>query len=145
MSGLQTLATLAREDRALVLRTLPLVAGIRVGLWIVPFRRLQAILGSLARLPLYVPPDMPVSRLVWAVRAASRRVPAASCLTQALALQCLLTRAGRASEIHIGVARDPQTGFQAHAWVECAGTTLLSDPAEMGRYVTILGKEMGAA
>jgi hypothetical protein len=39
------------------------------------------------------------------------------------------------------VPRDPQTGFQAHAWVEYAGTTLLGDLSELEQYVTILGKE----
>lgn len=145
MSGLRTLAALGREDRGLALRTLLLVAGIRIGLWIVPFRQLQRMLGSSEHLPLYVPPDVPVSRLVWAVRAASRRIPAASCLTQALALQCLLARAGHGSEVQIGVSRDPQTGFQAHAWVEYAGTTLLSDRSELGQYITILGKETDRA
>ena len=90
---------------------------------------------------LVVPKDTPVSRLVWAVRAASRRIPAASCLTQSLALHCLLTRAGHAAQIHIGVAKDPTSKFHAHAWVEHEGEPLLSDPAEIVDYVHLLAVE----
>jgi len=84
---------------------------------------------------------MPVGRLVWAVRAASRRIPAASCLTQSLALHCLLARAGHRSEIRIGVAKNAEAGFQAHAWVEYAGQPLLSIPEEVERYVRLLTVE----
>ena len=61
-------------------------------------------------------------------------VPGASCLTQALALQYLLARAGHACELRVGVRRDDAGRFLAHAWVSCndrivlgAATTRLSD------------------
>lgn len=46
-------------------------------------------------------------------------VPGASCLTQALALQWLLARAGHGSDLHVGVARDAAGKFRAHAWLAC--------------------------
>jgi hypothetical protein len=144
MKGLQTLLRLRPDERGLVLRTLLLVGAIRVALWVLPLQRLQRVIGSWnswEHLPLSVPNDMPVGRLVWAVRAASRRIPAASCLTQSLALHCLLTRAGHRSEIRIGVTKDTQAGFGAHAWVEYAGQPLLSDPEEVERYVRLLTVE----
>jgi len=82
---------------------------------------------------------MPVGRLVWAVRAASGRIPAASCLTQSLALHCLLARAGHRAEVRIGVTMEG--GFGAHAWVEYAGQPLLSRPEEVERYVQLLTVE----
>ena len=118
MSAFRTLVRLQPEERGLALRTLVLVAAIRLALLVLPFRHLQRSIGVGARLPLSLASDLPVSRLVWAVRAASRRLPGASCLTQSLALQCLLTRAGHRSQIHIGVTKDRQAGFQAHAGVE---------------------------
>ena len=141
MRSLRTLARLPASERGLVLRTLLLVAAIRVALWVLPFQRLQRVIGSWnawEHLPLSVANDMPVGRLVWAVRAASRRIPAASCLTQSLALHCLLTRAGHHSEVRIGVTKDMEGGFGAHAWVECAGQPLLSGPEEVERYVQLL-------
>jgi hypothetical protein len=77
---------------------------------------------------------MPAERLVWAVQSASRRIPKATCLTQSLALQCLMTRAGYSAQVHIGVSKDSKVGFKAHAWVEYEGRPLLSSPAELGEY-----------
>lgn len=55
----------------------------------------------------------------------ARFVPRASCLTQALALQYLLARAGHACDLHVGVRRDPLGRFEAHAWVSCNGRIVL--------------------
>lgn len=49
----------------------------------------------------------------------ARLVPGASCLTQALALQWLLARAGHGCELLVGVRRDDTGRFAAHAWVAC--------------------------
>jgi hypothetical protein len=138
MIPLRTLVNLPPSERRLVLRTLPLVAAIRVALWVVPLRRVGWLMRACERLPFSVPDDLPVSRLEWAVRAASRRVPMASCLTQALALQFLLGRTGHFSEVHIGVRKDVKAGFQSHAWVECEGRMLLSAPSEVIGYSRLL-------
>ena len=79
-----------------------------------------------------------VESLEWAVRTARRMVPLATCLTQALALHHLLARAGYESSIHIGVAKTAGRGFEAHAWVEHAGVTLLSSPSEVAHYSRLL-------
>jgi hypothetical protein len=129
---------LPAAERGLILRTVPLVAAIRIALWVVPLRRLGRVTSAFERLNFAVAADLPVVRLEWAVRAASRRIPMASCLTQSLALQCLLARSGRASQVHIGVKKDAETGFQSHAWVECEGRMLLSAPCEVGEYSRLL-------
>jgi Transglutaminase-like superfamily len=141
LRGLRTLGRLAPVERWLLLRAVLLVGAIRVALWVVPFRRVRQFMRACERVPLSVPVDLPVPRLVWAVRSASRRIPMASCLTQSLALQFLLIRTGRSAQLHIGVKKDPQTGFQAHAWVESAGCTLLSTPSEVVGYSPILALE----
>jgi hypothetical protein len=57
-----------------------------------------------------------VEQLTWAVKVASRRVPGVTCLSQAIALQRLLSGNGRCSELRIGV--DNSAGrFTAHAWL----------------------------
>jgi hypothetical protein len=143
MSGLRTLTGLPPARRALVLRSLVLVSGIRVLLFILPLQRLQRLLSGAKHIPFSVPADTPVTHLVWAVRAASRRVPAATCLTQSLALQFLMACSGRAAQVQIGVAKDGGAGFQSHAWVKYAGETLLSDPSETERYALLLTMENG--
>lgn len=141
MSGLITLGRLRADERGLALRALLLVTTIRIALWVLPLKRLRRLTGDWKNVPLAVPCEMPVSRLVWAVRAASRRVPGATCLTQSLALHCLLTRAGHHSQLRIGATKDEEGRFQAHAWVEYEGEPLLSSAGEVASYAHVLAME----
>lgn len=63
--------------------------------------------------------------VAWAVRRASRLIPRASCLTQALSAQLLLSRHGHASQLRIGVARARHNGLRAHAWLESGGRVVI--------------------
>jgi hypothetical protein len=126
-------------ERALLRRVLLLVVVVRVSLWLIPFSVLRRFLQQ-PTLGLAFPSrlvDLPPERLAWAVEAASRRVPAATCLTQSLALQFLLSRSGRRSLLRIGVAKDHGCDFKAHAWVDCAGQVLLDRPEEVARYTPL--------
>lgn len=127
------------SERSLLLRVLLLLTAIRVALWVAPFALLRGLLSQ-PLLAAAFPPHLvhvPVERLAWAVQAASRPIPAASCLTQSLALQFLLARSGHASSIRIGVAKDAERGFRAHAWVDCGGQILLNRPEEVAGYTRL--------
>jgi Transglutaminase-like superfamily len=65
-------------------------------------------------------------RIAWAVTSAARYVPAATCLTQALAAKVLLTVAGREARLTIGVEKDGNR-LRAHAWVEGNGRVIVGD------------------
>jgi hypothetical protein len=134
---------LAPAERSLLPRLAVLVAGIRVALWTLPFGTLQRLLKLRALRALFPRSlaEVPVARLAWAVETTSRRIPAATCLTQSLALQFLLTRAGRRSALRIGVARSAERGFQAHAWVECEGRTLIDRPEDVAFYTRLASWE----
>ncbi len=58
-------------------------------------------------------------------------VPAATCLTQALTAQTVLSRRGHDSRLRIGVAKDTQGNLEAHAWVECDGTVVVGESEDM--------------
>jgi Transglutaminase-like superfamily len=75
-----------------------------------------------------------------AVRTAARYVPGATCLTQALAVQSLLTRYGHASSMHIGVEKEHGQPLGAHAWVQC-GDRILIGGDENERYAQLLVRE----
>lgn len=68
---------------------------------------------------------------------ASRYVPAASCLTQALAGQVLLNQHDAPALLRIGVAKNEQGTFQAHAWVESQGRILIGNSPELFRYTRL--------
>jgi hypothetical protein len=133
------MSRLTSADWMLLVRTGLLVAVIRLLLsvrsWPSALRLVRALPAHLSSVRSR---GFSAERLAWAVRHSSRLVPAATCLTQSLALQCALTASGLSSRVEIGVAKEPGGEFQSHAWVEHAGRTLLSPPAEVLRYSRLL-------
>jgi hypothetical protein len=104
-------------ERTLVLRALLTLVWARVTLSALPF----ALIGKQPRVSRE--PGADAAAIAWAIRAAARYIPGATCLVRALATQRLLARHGHASELRIGVAKAAQ--FQAHAWVECGGAVVV--------------------
>lgn len=138
MPGFRRLARLSPVERRLLIRAVVAVAVVRVGLTLLPFRILP---GLLARRTRARPRTAGVSRenVAWAVGTASRYVPRATCLTQALAAQLLLAGEGEASRLHVGVARASDGTFRAHAWLESEGRIVIGGSGtEVRRYVPLL-------
>ena len=126
---------LAPVDRQLLAASVLLAGALRLGLWLLPFGVLRALLAWLvptqpARPEEQLAPD----RVAWAVMVASRYVPRATCLAQALATQALLRRAGCPARLQLGAARSERGQFEAHAWVESRGRVVIGGPAA-GRFV----------
>jgi Transglutaminase-like superfamily len=135
MTAMRKFWHLSSAERGLLLKSGILLAAYRIALWVLPWNRMAVSRPS----PRESREDRSsVESLEWAVRTARRMVPFATCLTQALALHHLLARAGYESSIHIGVAKSEGRGFEAHAWVEHAGVTLLSSPSEVAHYSRLL-------
>ena len=137
MNSVRKFAQLQSEDRRLLVEAGLVLLWIRLGLRILPWRVAVAAAGNLRFLRRR---QLAPSRAAWAIRSAGRIVPGATCLTQALALQYLLNRAGHASRLSLGVAKGAD-GFEAHAWVEHEGEPLLDEPEELARYSRLLTME----
>ena len=103
------------------------MAVVRVALWIVPFRMWRRSFARACRSLAPIGSQRPhrMEHVAWAVQQASRVVPRSSCLTQALATQVLLSRAGYPSRLRIGVARGTRGDLEAHAWVESGGRQVI--------------------
>jgi Transglutaminase-like superfamily len=134
MAAIRKFMRLRSDERKLLVRAGITLATFRAALWLLPW---SAVLRMLENEPADFE-GFTVDRLAWAVRNASRVVPRSTCLTQALALQYLLSRAGRLSSIHIGVAKERNGGFKAHAWVEHNGETILGSSGEVAQYSRLL-------
>jgi hypothetical protein len=97
-------------------------------LWLLPWR----VAG---RVPFVAAPSggaAPVDDVIHAIRSASRYVPAASCLTQAIALRAMLARRGQPAVLNLGV-RNPAYGrLDAHAWLEADGRVILGESGPGG-------------
>lgn len=111
-------------DWALFAGALLPLGFIRVGLTFLPFRIVRTIVDWLKSSSFTGRGAMREERSLWAVKAASRFVPGATCLTQSLTLEIILALQGIESLTRFGVARTPSGEFQAHAWVESRGAPL---------------------
>ena len=113
-----------RSVRLLIAAAVLLVAT-RLALAIFPFRSVLAIhkrLTDHALLSARRSSSTGEDAVCRAVRRASRRIPGlAHCLTTALVAKLMLARTGSASDLRIGVAKDPQGCLTAHAWLEADG------------------------
>ena len=128
---------LSLADRRLLIRSLILVGGFRLGVWLLPFRTLQTLLNRMPQQHWFAIGITKIGRITWAVAAASRYVPSATCLVQALAARTLLRMEGFPAHLHIGVAKESGQDFQAHAWVESQGS-VVTGGAESDRYASLL-------
>ena len=119
--------SLSPSERHLLFRAGLLLLAVRLGLWLLPFKRLVGFFPAPKRHTGGLPQTDPsmANRIVWAVEAASRYVPRATCLVQALAAQVLLSGAGVPAILRLGVAKDSTGRFQAHAWVENGGEIMI--------------------
>jgi hypothetical protein len=131
---------LSSSDRRLFLSALFLLAAIRIGLALLPFKSLTKVLGNLSRVVRgSVPPphsSLP-DRIAWAVGKAGNYIPKARCLCRALAGQVLLSWHGIPSDLRIGVAKKNGSELEVHAWVETEGRVLIGDLEDLSQYVQL--------
>ena len=138
MKKLRKLLQLSSGERRLLAKTALWLAAVRLMLWVLPFRSQRSLLARLERptaRELENDPLLP-ERIAWAVELASRYIPRASCLTQSVAAKILLHRAGYAAELHLGVGKDDNGQFQAHAWVE-SGERVLIGGRQLEQYALL--------
>ena len=79
-----------------------------------------------------------IEQIVWAVELTSQYVPGTTCLTKALTAQRLFIQYGYKTDLKIGVAKNGEQPFAAHAWVEMGGQPLLGELKDLDRYHELL-------
>ena len=125
-----------RQRRVLLYAYLSL-NGIRLALWLFPFKVVRQQLTTLSvkwgtRSP---QPPISVGAIVWAITATSSFAPrGAKCLVKALTAQLLLSRYGHPHQVHIGVAMDATQTLEAHAWVEYEDRVIMGDLNDLSRF-----------
>jgi hypothetical protein len=139
MKSLYKFFRLSSSDQGLLIKATFTAAAIRVGLWMLPFRTLLGLLARMTQESTEVQETNQalIERVIWAVRIASRFVPRATCLTQALAAQVLLSLQGYPSRITIGVAKSHGGQLEAHAWVESQGRIVIGGLKDHARFTPL--------
>lgn len=141
MGRLRKFLDLSASEKRLLAETVLLLGAIKVGMKLLPFRRLRRLVDGFSE-PSGKPGRSSVEEVVWAVELAGRLMPG-TCLTRAMAGQILLGRQGYPTRLHIGVVKEADGGFLAHAWLE-SGEDVVIGGHELERYTPLisLGKEI---
>ena len=139
MKRLYKFLRLPSTDRRLLVNSVLLLGMVRLRLWLLPFQTLRHLLIRMTRATaeLQATDQASIDQVVWGVTVGSRYVPAATCLTQALATQMLLSHCGHPARLRIGVARSETGEFHAHAWVECQGRIVIGGTDAPLRYTPL--------
>ena len=137
MRVLKRLVSLKNEDRHVLIRAFFAVVAARLALCVMQLGAARRFVWSSVR----ISPGSSVATIVWAVKAVARFVPGATCLTQAIAVQALLARAGHSSRLEIGVSKEASRDLEAHAWVSCNNRIVIGGP-EAARFTRLTAWEM---
>jgi hypothetical protein len=78
-----------------------------------------------------------VDIVIRVVKTASRYIPKATCLTQALAARCLLARQGHPTNMRIDVLKGDKGDLMAHAWLEYGGNILIGELVDHAEYTAL--------
>ncbi len=129
MSVWRTWSRMSRAERGLLLEACVRVFLVRTALWMLPSRwiiRYVKRLSAPSRTPtLHFHTRVTPGEIVWAVDAASRRLPDATCVTQAVSALLILRRYGYDAQFCVGVARNKNGSLDAHAWLERGGRVVI--------------------
>ncbi|WP_414574219.1 lasso peptide biosynthesis B2 protein [Nostoc sp. CCY 9925] len=127
------------RERLLLVKAALLLVYIGLGLRLLLFQHLRKLLAKIAQLStkLLPPDDTYVNEVAWAVTVASRYIPGAKCLTQALTTQVLLAWHGYPTQLCIGFTIDKGGQMSAHAWVESQGQIVIGGAENMTRYIQV--------
>jgi len=139
MTRLNKFLRLPFSEKILFIKACTVLGIIRLGLSLLPFITLKNVLRVIGPSIARIDEQLSEDQLVWAVATASRFIPKATCLAQALAIQLFLKQSGREAHVHIGV--DGEGGrLDAHAWVESRGKVLFGG-SNLSRYTHLLALE----
>ena len=144
MSATQKFLRLSATEQRLLIQAAVLLGGIRIGLRLLPFRTVRSLVAQLASSSLrsHRINRCSTDRLIWAVTKASRYVPGATCMTQALTAEVLLTHHGHPAHLRVGFAKAEEGKLEGHAWLESRGRIVVGGE-EVSRFTRLPGMERG--
>lgn len=119
---MRSLFRLSWWELLLLLEAVITVGAVRLALWLLPYDKVRAYLKRPQPVSKHSQPPAIVVRFV---AAASQFIPAATCLTRAVAAQLLLRRNGHDASLQIGVSKKASDTLLAHAWVESGGVIVI--------------------
>lgn len=136
MTSLLKFLRLAGRDKLLFLQALSALAMVRLALTYSTYKVIERRIARPERLR--KSSGVGPGRIAWAIRNMAPIVPGATCLTQALAAQHMMARHGKAASIRIGVAKEDDGAFKAHAWLMYEDQVVIGGAShDLSRYTSI--------
>ena len=140
MERLNKFFRLPNYDRWLFLEAAFWLGIARLSLLILPFRWIAPYLGRhMAESPEGMEKNWEdfVVRVSWAVQKASRHLPwECRCLVQAMAGKGMFKLRGIPSTLYLGMAKDGEDKFKAHAWLR-SGDVLITGEQDMNLFTVV--------
>lgn len=139
MHSLLKIFHLPGADLRLLIRAAVLLWITRIGLWLVPYQTVCKLLKRVKKPSRSKVEDVKsVESITLSVRRASRFVPAATCLTQALVTVVMLEDVCLDATLRIGVAKSSSGKLEAHAWVESSGRIVIGgSDADLSKFTLL--------
>ena len=133
------LRRLGGRERRLLLATLGRLVWVRLGLWLAPVPTLRRYSREAEAANPAAPPAQRPSpdEVAWSVDAASRYIPGATCLCQALAARAVLNRLGYPTTLRLGVLKATDGRLTAHAWLESQGRVVVGQRGDLAAYTVL--------
>jgi Transglutaminase-like superfamily len=126
------------RKKKLLFQVFYMVVCIRISLWVFPTKFFNTSISGVELAVEPRQPDWPIIHEVVAfVKYCSRFVPYTTCLTQALATRIVLRRLGQHCVLQIGVDKDQNHKFLAHAWIEVDGKIIIGRVRDISRYTVM--------
>lgn len=146
MNRIRKFLRLPRSDQGLLIQAMLGLTVVTLGLKLLPWLTLQRLLLKLANRSIRGKPTRRPSphRLGWTVRVASRYVPQATCLPQALVAQFLLHQWAYSADLRIGVTKNKDGKLEAHAWVTRGGEIIIGAAGDPDRFIPLSPTKKGA-
>ena len=125
MSKINSFFKLSPTKKGLLIKSMILIIFIRLSLYLFSFSRVKNISKRFSSSNKNQKDGETIEDIVWSIRVASIFVPRATCLTQAITGQILLSRYHHPSNLKIGVMKEDE--FEAHAWLEIDDEIILGE------------------
>ena len=138
MSRIHSFFKLSSNKKDLFIKSLILIIFIRISITIFSFSNVKKISKRFSRQNINHNNKITIKDIIWSVKAASIYVPRATCLTQAITAQILLSRHNHTSKLKIGVTKNDK--FVAHAWLEIDDKIVLGESEQ--EYVPIYDSDI---
>ncbi len=136
MGRVRKFLALPPAEKWLLLQACLLVTAAAVGLRVLKLERLRRMLAPRGTPPSPAARHHSAEEIARAVDRAGR-ILHGTCVPQAIAAEALLKGAGYPAHFHVGVSRDGEKGFQAHAWVESNGVVAAGGAESPSHYASL--------